>query len=127
MVVVYDLGEASANLRQPFWMLPTLALLGLRAKDIMGYTFAMSWLLRGRARRGDGLRAAHHRLNHARSAWSVGPGRVFPQIPGAAGGVLVVLVALLRRLHPRRLARHLRVVRGEGQLGQSVGDVALPP
>ncbi len=41
MVVVYDLGEASANLLQPFWMLPTLAVLGLRAKDIMGYTFAM--------------------------------------------------------------------------------------
>jgi short-chain fatty acids transporter len=41
MVVVYDLGEASANLLQPFWMLPTLAILGLRARDIMGYTFAM--------------------------------------------------------------------------------------
>lgn len=41
MVVVYDLGEASANLLQPFWMLPTLAVLGLKAKDIMGYTFAM--------------------------------------------------------------------------------------
>jgi len=41
LVVVYDLGEASANLLQPFWMLPTLAVLGLKAKDIMGYTFAM--------------------------------------------------------------------------------------
>ncbi|WP_394827421.1 short-chain fatty acid transporter [Pendulispora albinea] len=41
MVVVYDLGEASANLLQPFWMLPTLAILGLRARDVMGYTFAM--------------------------------------------------------------------------------------
>jgi short-chain fatty acids transporter len=41
MVVVYDLGEASANLLQPFWMLPTLAVLGLKARDIMGYTFAM--------------------------------------------------------------------------------------
>ena len=41
MVVVYDLGEASANLLQPFWMLPTLAILGLKAKDIMGFTFAM--------------------------------------------------------------------------------------
>jgi short-chain fatty acids transporter len=41
MVVVYDLGEASANLLQPFWMLPTLAVLGLRARDIMGYTFTM--------------------------------------------------------------------------------------
>jgi short-chain fatty acids transporter len=41
MVVVYDLGEASANLLQPFWMLPTLAILGLEARDIMGYTFTM--------------------------------------------------------------------------------------
>lgn len=41
LVVVYDLGEASANLLQPFWMLPTLAILGLEARDVMGYTFAM--------------------------------------------------------------------------------------
>ncbi len=41
MVVVYDWGAASANLLQPFWMLPNLALLGLRARDLMGYTFAM--------------------------------------------------------------------------------------
>lgn len=41
LVVVYDLGEASANLLQPFWMLPTLTILGLKARDIMGYTFAM--------------------------------------------------------------------------------------
>ncbi|MET9551307.1 TIGR00366 family protein [Streptomyces sp. NPDC006645] len=41
IVVVYDLGEASANLLQPFWMLPTLTILGLKARDIMGYTFAM--------------------------------------------------------------------------------------
>jgi short-chain fatty acids transporter len=41
LVVVYDLGEASANLLQPFWMLPTLAILGLKPRDVMGYTFAM--------------------------------------------------------------------------------------
>jgi short-chain fatty acids transporter len=35
----YNLGEAAANLVQPFWMLPTLGLLGLRARDVMGYTF----------------------------------------------------------------------------------------
>ena len=29
------------NLLQPFWMLPTLAILGLKARDIMGYTFTM--------------------------------------------------------------------------------------
>ena len=45
MVVVYDLGEASANLLQPFWMLPTLAILGLKARDVMGYTFAMFLVL----------------------------------------------------------------------------------
>lgn len=26
---------------QPFWMPPTLTILGLKARDIMGYTFAM--------------------------------------------------------------------------------------
>jgi short-chain fatty acids transporter len=39
MVAVYDLGEAIANLLQPFWMLPVLGLFGLRARDVMGYTF----------------------------------------------------------------------------------------
>ena len=41
VVACYDLGEALANLVQPFWMLPTLALLGLRARDVMGYTFVV--------------------------------------------------------------------------------------
>jgi len=41
MVAVYDLGEALANLVQPFWMLPVLAMLGLRARDIMGVTFTV--------------------------------------------------------------------------------------
>src|SRR6202008_582353 len=40
-VVVYNLGEALANLLQPFWMLPTLAVLGLKARDIMGYTITV--------------------------------------------------------------------------------------
>jgi short-chain fatty acids transporter len=40
-VAVYNLGEALANLVQPFWMLPTLALLRLRARDVMGYTFVV--------------------------------------------------------------------------------------
>lgn len=39
MVAVYDLGEAAANLIQPFWMLPILGIFGLRARDVMGYTF----------------------------------------------------------------------------------------
>lgn len=45
MVAVYDLGEALANLVQPFWMLPVLALLGLRARDVMGYTFLIFLVL----------------------------------------------------------------------------------
>ena len=45
IVVTYDLGEAIANLLQPFWMLPTLALLGLRARDIMGYTYIVALVL----------------------------------------------------------------------------------
>lgn len=38
-VAVYDLGEALANLIQPFWMLPILGLFKLRARDVMGFTF----------------------------------------------------------------------------------------
>ncbi len=37
-VAAYDLGEALANLIQPFWMLPVLSLFGLKARDVMGYT-----------------------------------------------------------------------------------------
>jgi short-chain fatty acids transporter len=44
-VAVYDLGEALANLVQPFWMLPTLAILGLRSRDVMGFTFLVFVLL----------------------------------------------------------------------------------
>jgi short-chain fatty acids transporter len=44
-VAVYDLGEALANLVQPFWMLPTLAILGLRARDVMGFTFTVFLVL----------------------------------------------------------------------------------
>jgi short-chain fatty acids transporter len=41
MVAVYDLGEALANLVQPFWMLPVLGLLGVKARDIMGVTWTV--------------------------------------------------------------------------------------
>ncbi len=44
-VAVYDLGEAIANLVQPFWMLPILGMFGLRARDIMGYTFLVFLVL----------------------------------------------------------------------------------
>ena len=45
VVVAYDLGEALANLLQPFWMLPILGMLGLRARDVMGYTFVVFLVL----------------------------------------------------------------------------------
>ncbi len=41
MVAVYDLGEALANLVQPFWMLPVLGILRLRARDVMGFTLVV--------------------------------------------------------------------------------------
>jgi short-chain fatty acids transporter len=45
MVAVYDLGEALANLLQPFWMLPVLGLFGLKARDVMGYTLLVFLVL----------------------------------------------------------------------------------
>ena len=45
VVASYDLGEALANLVQPFWMLPILSLFRLRARDIMGYTFVVFLVL----------------------------------------------------------------------------------
>ena len=45
VVSSYDLGEALANLLQPFWMLPVLGLFGLRARDVMGYTFIVCLVL----------------------------------------------------------------------------------
>jgi short-chain fatty acids transporter len=41
VVTSYDLGEALANLVQPFWMLPMLGLFKLNARDVMGYTFVV--------------------------------------------------------------------------------------
>ncbi|HUR33604.1 MAG TPA: TIGR00366 family protein [Vicinamibacterales bacterium] len=41
VVAAYDLGEALANLVQPFWMLPILGLFQLRARDVMGYTLVV--------------------------------------------------------------------------------------
>ena len=45
VVSAYDLGEALANLVQPFWMLPILGLFQLRARDVMGYTFVVFLVL----------------------------------------------------------------------------------
>ncbi|MEO8030510.1 MAG: TIGR00366 family protein [Gemmatimonadota bacterium] len=44
-VVSYDLGEALANLIQPFWMLPVLGILGLKARDVIGVTFTIFLVL----------------------------------------------------------------------------------
>jgi short-chain fatty acids transporter len=41
IVAAYDLGEALANLVQPFWMLPVLGLFKLGARDVMGYTIVV--------------------------------------------------------------------------------------
>lgn len=38
-VQVYNAAEALPNLINPFWMLPVLGILGLKARDIIGYTF----------------------------------------------------------------------------------------
>lgn len=38
-VTVYNAAEALPNLVNPFWMLPLLGVLGLRARDIVGFTF----------------------------------------------------------------------------------------
>ena len=45
VVAAYDLGEALANLVQPFWMLPVLGMFGLRARDVMGFTFVVALAL----------------------------------------------------------------------------------
>ena len=45
VVSAYDLGEALANLVQPFWMLPILGLFRLAARDVMGYTLVVFFAL----------------------------------------------------------------------------------
>ena len=38
-VQIYNAAEALPNLINPFWMLPLLGVLGLKARDIVGFTF----------------------------------------------------------------------------------------
>lgn len=38
-VTVYNAAEALPNLINPFWMLPLLGVLGVRARDVVGFTF----------------------------------------------------------------------------------------
>src|SRR5205814_7543265 len=45
VVTSYDLGEAVANLVQPFWMLPILGMFRLSARDVMGYTLIVFFAL----------------------------------------------------------------------------------
>ena len=45
VVSAYDLGEALANLVQPFWMLPILGMFKLAARDVMGYTLVVFFVL----------------------------------------------------------------------------------
>ncbi len=39
VVQIYNAAEALPNLVNPFWMLPLLGILGLRARDLVGYAF----------------------------------------------------------------------------------------
>jgi short-chain fatty acids transporter len=39
VVQIYNASEALPNLINPFWMLPILGILGLRARDLIGFTF----------------------------------------------------------------------------------------
>ena len=39
VVQIYNAAEALPNLINPFWMLPMLGILGLRARDLIGFTF----------------------------------------------------------------------------------------
>ncbi|TAM91194.1 MAG: short-chain fatty acid transporter [Candidimonas sp.] len=45
LVSIYNLGEAMANLLQPFWMLPVLGMMHLKARDVMGFTFIFATFL----------------------------------------------------------------------------------
>jgi len=38
-VQIYNAAEALPNLINPFWMLPLLGILGLKARDIVGFSF----------------------------------------------------------------------------------------
>ena len=57
-VQIYNAAEALPNLINPFWMLPMLGVLGLKARDLVGFTFLqfmvhtpvvllMLWILAG--------------------------------------------------------------------------------
>ena len=47
-VLAFSYGDAWTNMLQPFWALPLLAIMGLKARDIIGYT-AVVWMFMGLA------------------------------------------------------------------------------
>lgn len=44
-VMAFSFGDASTNMLQPFWALPLLGIMGLRARDIIGYTAVLALLV----------------------------------------------------------------------------------
>jgi short-chain fatty acids transporter len=40
-IVAYGVGDMWTNMLQPFWAIPLLGIMGLRARDIIGYTFGL--------------------------------------------------------------------------------------
>lgn len=40
-IVAYGAGDMWTNMLQPFWAIPLLGIMGLRARDIIGYTFGL--------------------------------------------------------------------------------------
>ncbi|VWC20912.1 Short chain fatty acid transporter [Burkholderia lata] len=79
-VTVYNAAGALPNLVNPFWMLPLLGVLGLRARDIVGFTFTQ--LMRASAARD------FHALGSCEHA----------QLPSASHAVTNVRLVCLRRI-----------------------------
>ena len=131
-VQIYNVAEALPNLINPFFMLPLLAVLGLRARDLVGFTFLQFIfhlpvvLAAGVAARDDiRLRPARH----ARCTVSRCGGELILRSPGDIGGCLMAQ-------HPKCLdvANHNqdgRFVPGidSARLGHAIaeGAAALPP
>ena len=44
-VLAFSYGDAWTNMLQPFWALPLLGIMGLKAKDIIGYTAVVFLLM----------------------------------------------------------------------------------
>ena len=44
-VMAFSYGDAWTNMLQPFWALPLLAITGLKARELIGYTAALMFLV----------------------------------------------------------------------------------